>query len=459
MAIGGYLATGLLWKKSAEHTWLSPARAAFLPGRTSRGHHQIEMSCESCHAKPFGGKQALQKSCVRCHGAELKAANDTHPLSKFTDPRNADLLGKLDATLCVTCHLEHRPAITLNMGVTLAGDFCFHCHAGIAKDRPSHAGLAFNTCNSAGCHKFHDNRALYEDFLAKHLNEPAIAADPRLPGRAPLEALVQTPDYPADRYPPRNLAAAAIDGPATAVADAAIVRDWLETAHAKAGVNCSACHQSGGQSVAWIDRPGREACKTCHAVEEKGFLAGKHGMRAAEGLAPMTAARARQPMRADAHDKTLGCTSCHRAHRFDTRMAAVEACLGCHRDGHSLAYRESPHYTLWKKELAGELPAGGGVSCASCHLPRVEYRNEDIGLKRTLVQHNQNDTLQPNEKMIRPVCMTCHGLGYSIDALADVNLVGTNFTGKPRAHVDSLEMVVTRLRFVKEKRARAAKDR
>ena len=59
-----------------------------------------------------------------------------------------------------------------------------------------------------------------------------------------------------------------------------------------------------------------------------------------------------------------------------------------------------------------------GLTCASCHLPRVEWRDEDTGEKRVLVQHNQNETLEPSEKMIRPVCLHCHGLGYSIDALA-----------------------------------------
>ena len=53
------------------------------------------------------------------------------------------------------------------MGVTLPKDYCFICHHDVADDRPSHKGLAFTTCASAGCHRFHDNRALYQDFLVK----------------------------------------------------------------------------------------------------------------------------------------------------------------------------------------------------------------------------------------------------------------------------------------------------
>jgi len=451
VGVGGYLAAGLLMKSAAGNPWLSPARSMFLPGKTSHGHYQIELACESCHVSPFGGREALQESCERCHGQELKDAVDKHPRSKFTDPRNADRLEKLDALQCVTCHVEHRPEITGSMGVTLARDFCFHCHQDIAKDRPSHEGMAFNTCNSSGCHKFHDNRALYEDFLAKHLDDPAHRARPQLTARDFREVAASWPGYPADRFPLKPLTAA--DAPAELMQSREIVGDWLATAHAKAGVNCSGCHQAEQEgAAAWVKRPGHKACASCHEAESKGYLAGKHGMRLAEGLAPMTPGRARQPMHAKARATELGCTSCHGAHRFDTKQAAVEACVGCHRDEHTAAYERSPHHALWKKELAGELPPGSGVSCASCHLPRVEHRVPDASAKRTLVQHNQSDNLRPNEKMIRPVCMSCHGLGFSIDALADTRLVRDNFAGKPAKHIQSLDMVARRVKEQAQKR-------
>jgi hypothetical protein len=390
VAAGGYLGTGLLAKAAARHSALEPARSLLLPGRTTHGHHQIELACETCHSRAFGGREALQQACESCHAAELKAANDTHPRSKFTDPRNADRLEKLDATLCVTCHVEHRPAVTSAMGLTLPKDVCFHCHADIAKDRPSHEGMAFDTCNSAGCHKYHDNRALYEDFLLRHLNDPPLRGSRALPSRAShAKKPLSEPD---------------------AKSAASIARDWLETAHAQAGVNCSGCH-----GEPWVQKPAQEACRECHAPEVKGFLAGKHGMRIAAGLSPMTPAKARRAMRPEAGHRELGCTSCHAAHRFDTAGAATESCVGCHRGDHVAAYQRSKH------------PAAG-VTCATCHLPRIELRDEDAGVKRILVQHNQNETLEPPEKMVRPVCMHCHGLGFSIDSLA----------GKP---VRSLDMV------------------
>jgi mono/diheme cytochrome c family protein len=61
------------------------------------------------------------------------------------------------------------------------------------------------------------------------------------------------------------------------------------------------------------------------------------------------------------------------------------------------------------------------------------------------VQHNQNANLRPNEKMIRTVCSACHGLGFSLDALADRSLVASNFRGKPLRSVAGIDMATTRI--------------
>jgi len=47
--------------------------------------------------------------------------------------------------------------------------------------------------------------------------------------------------------------------------------------------------------------------------------------------------------------------------------------------------------------------------------------------------------------MIRGVCMTCHSLALSVDALADRDLIRRNFDGRPARHVDSIDMALARL--------------
>jgi hypothetical protein len=412
-------------------------RRAFLPGATSHGHHQIEMRCDVCHFPEGQGSApgAVRKdACVACHGEELKRVRDSHPERKFADPRHADLLLALDARECATCHVEHRPQWTDGMGVTLPLDYCAHCHQDIARERPSHEGMGFETCATAGCHNFHDNQALYEDFLAAHLDEPDMLERPFVP-------VFRVVNAESDTYATPAVAAGDADAPPSQLRDETLVAAWAGDAHAAAGVNCTACH---GES--WNPKPAWTSCRDCHRAEAAGFLEGRHGMRLAQGLDPMKVEWARIPMKADAAHRELTCVSCHGAHGFDTRRAAVESCLQCHDDGHSRAYAGSPHHRAWQREMDGLAPAGSGVSCATCHMPRLAHGSDSTRFIHA--DHNQNATLRPNEKMLRPVCLECHGLGFAMEALADPARIAGNFSGPPSAPSSlpaSLDMVRARI--------------
>jgi hypothetical protein len=433
-----------------------PDRLVFLPGETTSGHHQIEAACDACHAGPFAGRDSMQQKCEGCHLAALEEGRDSHPQSKFTDPRNADRTALLDARYCVTCHVEHRPERTHAMGLTIPEDYCVLCHRDIAVERPTHDDVAFNTCASSGCHNFHDNRSIYEDFLLRHAEAPDLLDERELPARnfASIAGLLS--DYPRAVFPLTRLGAGDADAPAAAETDSRLLEDWSGTAHAASGVNCTACHASGD---GWTDRPDYDICATCHANESAGFLEGRHGMRldAARlgmSLSPMTTDAARLPMAPDARTDTVDCGSCHGAHRFDTAYATVDACLGCHADQHSRAYVGSPHHELLERARAGLQPAETAVTCATCHLPRAELSYDYGAYTHVLIEHNQNDNLRPNDKMLRSVCLDCHGLGFSIDALADRRLIDSNFDGRPQVHVESIDFAVERRRAVEAERGR-----
>jgi predicted CXXCH cytochrome family protein len=412
-----------------------PAKKDFLIGETSHGHYQIELSCNACHVEPFGGTEVIQNACMDCHQEELKQSMDSHPKSKFTDPRNADLVSILDARYCVTCHVEHNPDVMQPMGVSLQNDFCVQCHQDIAEDRPSHKDLPFDSCATSGCHNYHDNTALYENFLLKH--KEAVNPANRIQPQKSLHRFFER--NPLEWNKIEAVAAYSSTLVKTHQNDQ-IHADWLESKHAQAGVACETCHVN--QQEVWVEKPDYSVCASCHIQENKGFLSGKHGMRLAQGLPNMRPAEARLPMTEDSHDLQLECSSCHNPHTTDTRHAAVEACLGCHADEHSLAFKESPHGQLWEMSDKGELPKDAAVTCATCHLPRIEQ--EFGGEKFIRVEHNQNATLRPNEKMIRTSCMNCHSLAFSIDALADPLLINNNFSHAPSHHINSIDMAVER---------------
>jgi hypothetical protein len=46
--------------------------------------------------------------------------------------------------------------------------------------------------------------------------------------------------------------------------------------------------------------------------------------------------------------------------------------------------------------------------------------------------------------MVRSVCASCHGLRFTLDALADPELARRNFSGRPSARVQSIDWALKR---------------
>lgn len=427
---------------------VSEDKSELLIGEASHGHFQIEMACTSCHTDPFGGPDVIQDACTNCHAQELEAAHDSHPRKKFTDPREAYRLEIIDARYCVSCHTEHQQEQTRAMGVTLPDDYCYHCHSEISNERDSHKDLPFDSCASAGCHNYHDNRALYESFLVKNADQPWLKdlATITNANHAKHHAIrPNTTDTQADRSRHQQ--------------HPEIVVSWLDSKHAKANVDCKNCHQPK-PSDPWLDKPGTEQCQSCHQQESQGFFSGKHGMRLSpslnETLTAITPGESTLPFTEQSQHAQQGCNSCHSAHNPDRQFAAVEACLNCHNDQHSLNFIASPHGKLWQQAQATEIPQENAVTCASCHMPRISNDEHGTNVDRLnnkagknyqpqiYVEHNQNLFLRPNEKMIRPICMQCHSLEFSIDSLADELLIKNNFSGQAKKHIESIDWAIKR---------------
>ena len=395
-------------------------KTILIQGKTSNGHYQIEEKCDSCHVAK--DKHELgdikQDKCLACH-KEKKRSNtkaNSHRAKLFEADDKTEQRNILRADQCVTCHEEHQLG---NAGTSQPADFCILCHKDIADDRDSHKDLAFDECGD--CHNYHDNSANYsESFTKKHLGAEANTFE-----HSKIPKLQFSQRF-NKKHISEPLSWEQKELPATVAANQA--KDWEGSSHALAGVNCQSCHNDKNKQ--WLEKPDHNSCSSCHKTQLKGFLSGKHGMRLDQKLPNLTTGKARLPMKGN--DKEISCISCHKDHKFDAKAAAVEGCLNCHNDEHSLAYKESKHYQLWKNK--DEL----GVSCASCHMPKIEKGKKKN--KSVLTQHNQNDNLRPNQKMAKSVCISCHGLGFSIDALQDESLINNNFVTPPSKHIPLIEM-------------------
>ena len=418
--IGSIYVSGLL----SYWMFFSEDKTQFLPGDTSYAHYQIELKCSACHEE-WG--EVKQNACMDCHEQQMENIHDSHPKTKFNTPSTKKMLKKVDATRCVSCHQEHKPESTDHGNVSQPSDFCWHCHDNIAEERPSHEGVTFDSCSTAGCHNYHDNRALYEDFVAKHLDEPNLKEAPVVEAKEVYKKIVkiiQAPVFPGD----------------VAVTEE-LMREWHDSAHAAAGVDCLQCHRTSEKDSTWVKKPNYQVCMECHEQEGQDFQMGHHGMRLAHELSPMTPGMSRSGLefKRDAKHKELTCVSCHSSHEYDVQKAAVEACLKCHNDSHSKKFSQSKHNHLWLKEKGGTGLVNSGVSCATCHMPRVlkDVRGEE----KIVVEHNQSANLRPHDIMARQVCMDCHGYEFSLKSLADEALIQRNFIGQPEVDLETFDWV------------------
>jgi len=390
--------------------WTQQSQAVFIPGALSAGHHQFADKCQVCHQAFSRDSQA---ACVGCHASSLE--HDTHPASKLSTVNNANP----DVSRCVSCHTEHKPEITQKMGVTRALDFCVNCHQKTRETRPEHQQFAADSCTQ--CHNYHDNRVLNPKFLREHHHDPKLSAEPRLIQRDFHNYYARQPKLPL-----KNFGVVEQDSPAFVNLSSSLASEWEASRHAHTGVNCKACHSNA--TVSWIEKPDYKVCQDCHQAEKESYLKGKHGVATVYDLpATSVIGHAYLPMQMGAQHRNLNCNSCHPAHRFETSHAAIDGCLNCHADTHSLKYKQSTHYKLWVEEQTSKGAAGIGVSRASCHLPRLQTA------ERVVVEHSPSSNLHPNHKMLETVCLKCHGLEFSLDALSDQELITQNFNAAPKA--------------------------
>ncbi len=190
----------------------------------------------------------------------------------------------------------------------------------------------------------------------------------------------------------------------------AAATEWENSAHAKAGVTCAACHGGNPADVAiamdpaqgWKPRPKREEiarmCAKCHAdplrmrqynlrTDQYDLYAGSvHGKKMA------------------AHDvESATCTDCHGKHeirKIDDPLApvnrknVVQLCGSCHSSQKMMEKRHLPwnEYDLYKGSVHGQ----------------AYFERGDLGTPTCVNCHSNHGIQKPQQMATRFVCAECH---------------------------------------------------
>jgi hypothetical protein len=60
---------------------------------------------------------------------------------------------------------------------------------------------------------------------------------------------------------------------------------------------------------------------------------------------------------------------------------------------------------------------------------------------RVAVNHNNSFTIRPRDRMVKEVCIACHGLEFAMNSIYDDGLVENNFQGHPDRRHQTLDMI------------------
>lgn len=221
----------------------------------------------------------------------------------------------------------------------------------------------------------------------------------------------------------------------------AAVRQWAQSAHARAGVGCEACH---GSDHARLDRDGArvglQVCGACHPRALEEHRSSRHGMGLHTGWgclrnqpgqdpgacrfcheagsdAPKAGVQCARFLKQSPAMRAVGCNACHQVETscaachtgHDTDLKVVRnpnVCATCHMGP------DHPQWEMWQTSRHGTLytSAGPGIgpSCQTCHMPKGTHEVSG-GLTLTPAGDPLPKAAQADQRaaMLR-VCAGCH---------------------------------------------------
>ena len=216
-----------------------------------------------------------------------------------------------------------------------------------------------------------------------------------------------------------------------------LFQSWVESKHAKNGVNCMTCHidhQAATEQKAMVFP---DKCGECHKKQLEKFQEGRHSIAFKRMRIQGEYLGIPQEIRAAfcerCHMVEKRCNSCHTSHRFSLVEARdPDACSNCHLGP------DHPHKEMYETSLHGTIynltqNPDRAPRCVTCHMPEGSHnssfgiargpagtRSPVVDLKEVPISKEEQE--RRREEMLG-VCTGCHSRRFAQEQLENADQV------------------------------------
>jgi len=216
-----------------------------------------------------------------------------------------------------------------------------------------------------------------------------------------------------------------------------LFQSWVESKHAKNGVNCITCHidhQAATEQKAMVFP---DKCGECHKEQLEEFQEGRHSIAFERMRIQGEYLGIPQEIRAAfcerCHMVEKKCNSCHTSHRFSLVEARdPDACSTCHLGP------DHPHKEMYETSLHGTIynltqNPDRAPRCVTCHMPEGSHnssfgiargpagtRSPVVDLKEVPISKEEQE--RRREEMLG-VCTGCHSRRFAQEQLENSDQV------------------------------------
>ncbi len=232
-----------------------------------------------------------------------------------------------------------------------------------------------------------------------------------------------------------------------------IFQSWVNSKHARAGVDCITCHKSHEDAKPKKSAVAPKVCGECHRENYAQFQDGRHSIAWDKMKEHPQYQALSDPLRKAfcerCHTIQGKCNSCHTSHAFNPDEAREpEACKKCHTGlagPHDEMYASSLHGTVY---LVDKNPVRA-PSCVSCHMVKGTH-NISFGIvydslgnpvdkngKHLSIKEQQD----VRKEMVQGVCFQCHIKSLTLERFELADTVKQ----RAKALLDEAEKVIREL--------------